>query len=158
MVKGRKDLVAILALVSATAIGEPAQAADMYAIRLCEQIQGGDRPGATSSLEALDRIGISDVGLDGYQFSVAELLSVVRDGRPAPSQMALAMSSLNTVSLLQGDYVHAIQDCPTPSMSGGVSALLNGTYANPSDVTNGDNRSGGQGAWDRGVFPVGSEG
>lgn len=163
MVKSRKSLAAVLALVSAGLTAEPAQAADMYAIQLCSQIQNGDRQGIISSLEALQRIGVSDVGLDGQHFSVQEMLGVIRDGQSASDRLASAMFALNTVALMQSDYVHATHHCPvTPAganISETINALLGGSFRATNVLPNPTGTSGTEiGRESDSSFPAGSEG
>lgn len=132
MVKNRKNLAAALTLVSVGLISGPAQAADMYAVRLCTQIQSGDTPGVVASLEALGRMGFTDVALDGQRFSIRELLGAVRDGGRASKRLQGALTTLQKLSLLQDGYTHAQRDCSEivdRPASGAIEALLDGTFA-----------------------------
>lgn len=139
MVKSRKSLAAVLALVSAGVVAEPAMAADAYAVRVCSQIQSGDQVGLVTSLEVLQRMGITHLAINGQKFAVPDLLGVVRDGKSASSRLRAALGTLQSVALLQDGYVHAEHDCSVgrpvamaPGRRGGnvpsaVEAILSGT-------------------------------
>lgn len=111
MTSSKLTFAKALAVVAAASAPSASNAADVYAIRLCEQFQQGDQVGATASLEALERIGIDAVALNEQAFSVGYLLSVVRDRHPADLSIRTAISSLERVTLLQGGYMHDAQVC-----------------------------------------------